>query len=247
MNIKYIKSIFLEFFDYFETERPLSEPKFYRAYEIWEHCFKILDSDKTPLGRIDVISNLKRCLNHRLKNIESNYFINSLPIFKNEKKYFDKLSSLNIIRPFMLQQLFEIRNDIEHNDARPPSIKRTQELLDISWYFLKSTDQLVKGFRDQQLFNFTTKKTSINYWIVLTFKPVNKWEIVIRGWVPKNFISNSYKKDTIAVEIIKFIANSEIKLSNHQKDKLDTDLFIEGILKPDNEIMKYVLSVYFNS
>ena len=246
MDIKYIDSSFLYFFDYAETEHSVDEAKFYRAYEIWDHCKELLESGNSSLIRIDVISNLRRCLNQRLKNIENYYFINSLPFLKNDKRYFDKLSSLNIIRPFMLQQLFEICNDIEHNDAKPPSAKRTQELLDISWYFLKSTDQLVRGIRDDFLFNFRIKKSTVDYGVTLKFNLSNRWEINIRGWIPKNFVKNFNKKNTIPVEILEFGTKFETNVAKYHEDKLDTDLFIEGIFKPDNQMFKEIVLVYFN-
>lgn len=44
----------------------------------------------------------------------------------------------------MLQDLMEIRNKIEHDDERPPRLKGCSEWLDMVWYFLRTTDDVVR-------------------------------------------------------------------------------------------------------
>ena len=38
----------------------------------------------------------------------------------------------------------DIRNEIEHEDAPPPPYVRARELLDMTWYFLRSTEVPLK-------------------------------------------------------------------------------------------------------
>lgn len=52
------------------------------------------------------------------------------------------LSTLDIIRPFMLQRLIDIRNIVEHQDSKPPSTDDCHMYADLVWYFLRSTDGL---------------------------------------------------------------------------------------------------------
>lgn len=52
---------------------------------------------------------------------------------------------LNIARQLMLGKLVVIRNTVEHQDADPPERGQSRELVElVLWYFLKSTDTLVR-------------------------------------------------------------------------------------------------------
>jgi len=59
-------------------------------------------------------------------------------------------------------------------------------------------------------------------------------------------VKNFNKKNTIPVEILEFGTKFETNVAKYHEDKLDTDLFIEGIVKPDNQMFKEIVLVYFN-
>lgn len=103
-----------------------------RAYELWKHAESLLTGDANEFNRVDIISNLKRCLNQRLKFIEEVYSLQKIALFDSPKGYLEYLESLGLVRPYMLKQLMTIRNDIEHNDAQPPNVERCLELLDLT-------------------------------------------------------------------------------------------------------------------
>jgi hypothetical protein len=113
-----------------------------RSYEIWERACHLINQS-TSFDLADGITNLKRSLNHRLKLFEEYYRLLTVNFPNKPKGYLELLESYQLARPFMVKSLMEIRNDIEHNDAPPPSLLRCKELIDIVWYFLKSTDPYV--------------------------------------------------------------------------------------------------------
>ena len=90
-----------------------------RGYEIWNHAESQIKSDSSLLQLADGISNLKRCLNQRLKAIEAIYCIRSAPFKNIPKGYLQLLEKVGVVRPFMLEQLMTIRNEIEHEDTPP--------------------------------------------------------------------------------------------------------------------------------
>lgn len=124
-----------------------TEPQdFFRAYELLQHAEQLINSSTNDLQLADGISNLKRSLNQRLKYLDELYSISAA--FPRSFGFLESLNELGLARPFVIKQLFDIRNDIEHNDAKPPALARCLELLDMTWYFLKSTDSICTSRRE---------------------------------------------------------------------------------------------------
>lgn len=128
----------------FQTSRTESQ-SFFRAYEFLQHAESLIASNANDLQLADGISNLKRALNQRLKYIDELYSVSAA--FPRNFSFLEALQELGLARPFVIKQLLEIRNDIEHNDATPPTRPRCLELLDITWYLLKSTDSICASRR----------------------------------------------------------------------------------------------------
>lgn len=114
------------------------EIKTQRAHELFAHAEALIRENKSTLSLTDGILSLKRAINHRLKLLEELYQLSS--IFPKSTGPLERLAAVGLSRPFIIKQLFELRNDIEHNDQKPPAIARCHELVDITWYFLKATD-----------------------------------------------------------------------------------------------------------
>lgn len=125
-----------------------SYSEIHRAYEVFNRAstFITLDSNKFDLS--DGILNLKRSIDIRLKLIEKIYKFKKLIVVDKPKHCIDMLAYIGLIRPLVLKELFIFRNGIEHKDANPPSVKKCINLLDATWYFLKSTDGLVETTRN---------------------------------------------------------------------------------------------------
>lgn len=114
-----------------------------RAYEIHQHACDRLAGNPSELDRVDAITALRRTVAQRVRVLKEEYELRKLPIRSKPKDEMELLTSLEIIRPFMLQRLIDIRNIVEHQDSRPPSVEECLMFADLIWYFLRSTDGLV--------------------------------------------------------------------------------------------------------
>src|SRR5574341_1496754 len=91
-----------------------------RPYEWLAHADLRLRETPDDMGRTDAISALKRAVDHRVRDLHAKYDLRRLPIRDKPKDRIEVLQWVGLIRPTMLQKLIEIRNAIEHDDARPP-------------------------------------------------------------------------------------------------------------------------------
>lgn len=116
-----------------------------RAYGHWGHAEKLLAVADSQFHRIDIVTALKRAIDQRLRALREKYQLNRLRRVAGERKNGDlqTLERLNLARPFMLGKLMRIRNAVEHQDSEPPRLDECRELVELVWYFLKSTDRLV--------------------------------------------------------------------------------------------------------
>lgn len=113
-----------------------------RPHQILEHATRILTGQLSSFALADVVSNLKRAVNSRLSHLEELYHFTTL--FPKSVGALERLEGVGLAKPLLIRQLFELRNDIEHKDALPPSKQRCGELVDATWYFLKTTDNACK-------------------------------------------------------------------------------------------------------
>jgi hypothetical protein len=105
-----------------------------RSYDTLDHAVGLVDGEATEFGISDAIMNLKRAINVRLKLLDELYCFSHMVGLK-KLGALERLEAVGLAKPFLIKQLFDLRNDIEHNDAAPPPISRVKELLDITWYF----------------------------------------------------------------------------------------------------------------
>jgi hypothetical protein len=219
-----------------------------RPYQIWEHSLKLFNiKEENSFHRADGISNLKRSINHRLQSIEQIYQFKTFEILNKPKGYLELLETLGLVRPYIMKQLFEIRNDIEHRDTLPPNRERCNELLDIVWYFLKSTDNLVQILKSEgeyTLYSQNEAETNYSFSIEINYGEINKSSI--RGWFPKDYINyekgNGYFKGLL--EDIHGKEKWEDNENSYHKYKLDSDKWINGYINFEpNNIVKPIKSV----
>lgn len=198
-----------------------------RAYELWARANELIVENADDFHRSDSISNLKRCLNQRLKFIE---YVYGLRQVASAKGCLECLETFEIVRPFMLKNLMVIRNDIEHNDTPPPDIERCQELVDLVWYFLKSTDSFLIWRKDDIFFtNLTEKGEKTQYGFGMKIDYDLNHEMQMIGWFPENYISEKPELDSSEVEI-EIMHSKKEKWTNdsYHDDKLDSDVWLIG-------------------
>jgi hypothetical protein len=219
-----------------------------RPYQIWEHSSTLFNHKSgNDFHFSDGIANLKRSINHRLQSIEKIYQFRTLEFVNKPKGSLEVLESLGLVRPYIMKQLFEIRNDIEHRDEKPPGIERCNELLDVVWYFLKSTDSLVQIVKSEGEFTLYTQsefETHYGFSIELKYGDINKSSI--RGWFPEEYIRNEKADGFIAVILEDMHGKEkwEGKEVNYHKNKLDSDKWINGYLNFEaHNIIKPIKSV----
>ncbi|WP_444920676.1 hypothetical protein ACJJID_18155 [Microbulbifer sp. CnH-101-G] len=221
-----------------------------RAYELWNHAESILNSNNDELHRVDAISTLKRCLNQRLKFIEYVYGFREISLDSSPKGYLELLETFNLVRPLMLKKLMTIRNDIEHNDAEPPSIERCLELPDLSWYFLKSTDGFLAWRQDDFIYyDVDDNGRETQYWINIAVDFDLNHKFNVRGWVPNEIVAMEPFDGAIEL-FVDSIGKNKDRWPNKSihEDKLDNDIYFRGILgensKFKHQVLRDALSIF---
>ena len=106
------------------------------------------------------------------------------------------LEQLGIVKPFLIKKLLNIRNGIEYDGANPPSSIECLELIDIVWYFYKSTDSYCIIDPDEFQIEFDDKE---NHCIALDFDFKSHKTLNFNGRMPQNFITDKPKINTIKI------------------------------------------------
>jgi hypothetical protein len=162
-----------------------------RSYEMLEHAERLIAGDVSELKTADAISNLKRAINVRLKLLDEYHRFSDS--FVNPRiGALERLELVGLARHFIIKQLFELRNDIEHNDVKPPPIPRVRELLDVAWYFLKTTDAAAGLVYESLEFEASEEVCAgkTNLWLAIEIVSVREHRMGIRGVLAAPFISS---------------------------------------------------------
>jgi hypothetical protein len=182
------------------SARLSKESDWRRAHEIWEHAHQLIYSSVNEFSLADGITNLKRSMNSRLQRIEELYGFKKVAYLNQYKGYLEKLEACGLVRPFIMKELLKIRNDIEHNDARPPETERCKELVDVVWYFLKSTDSIVKVlYEDAEFFIYDEENEEIGGGLI-SFNWNEHCNFQIHGAFPEEWISEYEQEGFVEVE-----------------------------------------------
>lgn len=120
-----------------------------RPYEVHQHACDILASNPNKFHRVDAIITLRRVVGRRVKELMEIYHLRELPTGTKPKYDLELLEFFGIIRPFMLRELIDIRNFVEHQDSSPPPTDECLVFADLVWYFLRSTDYLVHAYVEE--------------------------------------------------------------------------------------------------
>jgi hypothetical protein len=210
----------------------LDETLYRRAYDIWEHAAKSLHHGADEMVRAVAITTLKRSLNQRLKVLEKIYHLNDF-LKPKSTRYLQLLENLGLIRPLLLEDLIRVRNTIEHDDKKPPQLKRCLEMLDVVWYFLKTTDGITRERVESIVFS---PEEGAPYWVEMDVTIKRNWTISIRGWLPESYISTITLPDHIEAQAIELHTNKLWKKRGKHLDKKDSDLYFSGQVISDKSV-----------
>ncbi|TWX64215.1 hypothetical protein [Colwellia sp. C1TZA3] len=177
----------------------LYNDEFYRCFDYWGRAEELLSNkSNSEFDLRDAISNLKKSMDIRFKLLEKIYAFRSIEEVGNKRKYVEILSDYKLIRPLLIESLFLVRNLSEHQDAKPPSIERCNELLDVIWYFLKSTDNRCRHRPESIHFDDFDKGASD---FTITYRESDGRKIFINGKVDKKYISFDETSDGHCISI----------------------------------------------
>ena len=180
----------------FDSGRRSEVQRVQRPHELLLHSERSLSSAMNEFGRADAILNLKRAINVRLQHLEELYaFANAFPKIVGA---LERLEAVGLARPLLIKQLFSLRNDIEHNDAAPPDEQRCSELLDATWYFLKTTDYACKVVPSGVALSSTAPVEERAESVTVRISAPSK-VLEIYGWLRPATLSTSEKPGFISV------------------------------------------------
>ncbi len=225
----------------------LDEDKWRRSYEIWNRASFLIEKNESQFDLIDGISNLKRSLNQRLLLIEDLYHFKSINFKNKPKGYLELLQCFDLVRPYIMKTLLYIRNDIEHNDTNPPEQSRCKELVDVVWYFLKSTDSYVQIMNYDFIFKlYNNKNEETHYWFSGELDYKNHENVTLSGWFPERIISNEERIGHFLIKVNDY--HGKEKFTGYHQEKLITDKWIAGnayfLDEKYKKILSKILSLY---
>ena len=170
---------------YFEGSTSYFSKNSIKGYELIEHAYDLL-SNNNEYYLSDVISNLRKAINYRVATLFEQLGIDNIH-FDNlgKTRKLEKLEELDIVKSLLINKLLKIRNGIEYNGESPPTQKECEELIDIVWYFYRSTDRYCNKEPDSLIIEFNESDDYIS----LSFDFHSHQILKIDGRLPSNYLT----------------------------------------------------------
>jgi hypothetical protein len=229
-----------------------------RAYEIWAHAEGLLLHQQSVFSLVDSVANLKRAINHRLKVLNAIYTFSTIPTQNKPKRLLEQLAYFEIVRPTMLNTLISIRNALEHEDAAPPTSTRCHELVDLTWYFLRTTDHLVTVIQDGiRLYPKDEDFTNSDYWLEIKTGPRQDWGIELHGWVTPSSVSPTRQPMWLPLSIHRIETRRDLRSrlaaqgiewnEEDNRGRDDEDMYLQAAVNISSPIGPEIYQRYFNA
>lgn len=172
-----------------------------RPHAILAHAENVLSKSESEFSVADSILGLKRAINSRLQHLDEIYEFREL--FPKQVGSLERLEQVGLARPFLIKQLFELRNNIEHSDASPPSAERARELVDAAWYFLRSTDSACKWVLNGVILRPLEESSCRDpeLWLEIEVLPGQRERFRIWGWISLDLISETEQPGFLLLEV----------------------------------------------
>jgi hypothetical protein len=153
----------------------------------------------------------------------------------------------------MVARLIAFRNSIEHGDKLPPDKEQCADLLEVVWYFLRSTDLL--GLRIVSTFSFMKDPVPASSWgIELGMEPETGWSIKFRARLPKVYIHSDPHDDWLRVNVTwstdsrEYLSNlpslSEVELLRLVREA-EHPIFFNGMIDGRQDLLHRIFKAYF--
>ncbi|WP_141509085.1 hypothetical protein [Candidatus Chloroploca asiatica] len=231
-----------------------------RAYEIWAHAEALLRHPQSDFSLVDSVANLKRAISHRLKALNSIYDFSTIPVQNKPKRLLEQLAYFEIVRPTMLNTLISVRNALEHEDIPPPTSNRCHELVDVTWYFLRTTDHLITFIKDQiLLFPLGNDSLNSDYWLEVVTGPRQAWAIELRGWITSSSVSPTIQSMWLPINVHRVETRRDLRSrltaqgiewnENEEEGRGsdDDDMYIHAVVDMSSPIGPEMYRNYFNA
>jgi hypothetical protein len=179
------------------------QDKFWRKqYEIWMHAKDLLD--KLAPAEQDcaaALFQLSRAVEFRDKLLAEIYPFKRIPGLPKGLKQHEIMCQLGLILPLMKSKLDAIRNQLMHRPGvTAPPLDVCRELMEFTWYYLRSTDRLCSMPVDYFTVNYSTESDAPVHF--LSWRVVRpSWTILVSGWVPEYLIRPSGEGDALVLHL----------------------------------------------
>ena len=220
-------------------------------YRYWKHAEELLAHSDNEHFRIDCIGNLKRVIDHRLKRLARLYRFKKIPDGSKPLELLDVLEYFGIAKPAMIREISEVRNLLEHHYKSPPPHSRCQELVEFSWYFLRSTDILCTSVLTDFILSPSDETLMNRDWVEVKYGPHTTWQCFVRGWVNATFISND--RDLGISILLQHRESAEEFLARVAAQKFDihtersTGVYFIGKVVGNPEVLTTFTALYFST
>ncbi len=189
-----------------------------KGYSIIEHAYDTINNDN-DLYLADAISNLRKAVNYRITDIFENLGINKLIMPLGKDKKLEKLELLGIVKPLLINKLLTIRNGIEYRGANPPNKEACKELIDVVWYFYRSTD--IYCTRTPDIWELEWEEDGKECFLCIEFDLLEHKILEVRGRCPEKYFSDTKNSPTFiplkTVDKKIFVEDESTKENNYHQ------------------------------
>jgi len=226
-----------------------NEDQVRRPYQHWHHANLLVESATSEFERTDVVTTLKRAVDSRLRHLNDVYRFKAIPLADKPDGIVETLGYFGIIRPMLISELLEVRNRVEHQDMEPPSQPRCRELVEFVWYFVRSTDLLVRQVADD--FELGGGPDDA-YGLTVTIRKDGGWVLELWGWLPPDLLSDVERPSWFRLDLQRSETAQHIKAQQrlahgetYHETRSDEDVLVEGRILGPGVLIRTLLTRYF--
>lgn len=233
-----------------------------RELALLDHVeFLLASGDPTRDVRADAITNLRKCLDLRVRGICEDYRLSEVPIRDKPSGRLELLEYFGLVKPLMAQRLVDLRNAVEHEDEEPPELSRIEEVQEFIWYFLRSTDAALRVRPFGLCFNSAFAKkpglgTRPPYILEVICDPTTEppWNPVLVGFVQADALADEPQDDWVALDVLWEQSEEERAESDdkrHAWESLrqtsgDPTVYIEAKVRGPSSAIKILVARYLS-